>query len=262
MPSTTSNVANRAEHDTKRFAVHIAMSTERATLIPAHARGLTHEDDDAIDGGARRASSRATIAIAALSGALLASCGLNVTQYASSRGVTNAAALGVSLAAPKGLSREARDAACGGASSFSLMCVGQHGGANEARLGSWRASAAALGDAQHPATGPTRYCRKDTWLLSCLFYKANINDEATDWRHVKEECDGEIECDGVNKYWTSDLWHIASSGNADGCDASLSDGKGTDASSFYKEGSSGWRAYAAEAGGDGSCKVVNEWGNI
>jgi hypothetical protein len=95
-----------------------------------------------------------------------------------------------------------------------------------------------------------------------LFYKANINDEATDWRHVKEECDGEIECDGVNKYWTSDLWHIASSGNADGCDTTLSDGKGTDASSFYKEGSSGWRAYAAEAGGDGSCKVVNEWGNI
>ena len=57
--------------------------------------------------------------------------------------------------------------------------------------------------------GATRYCRKDTWLLSCLFYKANINDEATDWKHVKEECDGEFECDGVNKYWTSDLWHIA-----------------------------------------------------
>ena len=36
-----------------------------------------------------------------------------------------------------------------------------------------------------------RYCRKDTWLLSCLFYKADINDELTDWRSVKAECDRE-----------------------------------------------------------------------
>jgi hypothetical protein len=114
--------------------------------------------------------------------------------------------------------------------------------------------------ATRPATGAARYCRKDTWLLSCLFYKANINDEATDWKHVKEECDGEFECDGVNKYWTSDLWHIGSSGNADGCDASLADGAGTDASAFYKEGSAGWRQYGPD-GGDGSCKVVNTWGN-
>ena len=97
-------------------------------------------------------------------------------------------------------------------------------------------------------------------MLSCLFYKANINDEATDWKHVKEECDGEFECDGVNKYWTSDLWHVGSSGNANGCDASLADGTGTDASAFYKEGSAGWRQYGPD-GGDGSCKVVNSWGN-
>ena len=114
--------------------------------------------------------------------------------------------------------------------------------------------------ALQPAMGATRYCRKDTWLLSCLFYKANINDEATDWKHVKEECDGEFECDGVNKYWTSDLWHIASSGNADGCDVSLMDGSGTDASAFYKEGSAGWHQYGP-TGGDGSCKIVNTWGN-
>jgi hypothetical protein len=113
--------------------------------------------------------------------------------------------------------------------------------------------------AQHAADGSTRYCRKDTWLLSCLFYKANINDEATDWKHVKEECDGEFMCDGVNKYWTSDLWHIASSGNADGCDASLDDGSGTDASAFYKEGSAGWSLYGPN--GDRSCAVVNSWGN-
>ena len=118
---------------------------------------------------------------------------------------------------------------------------------------------AAAAHVQVPASGATRYCRKDTWLLSCLFYKANINDEATDWKHVKEECDGEFECDGVNKYWTSDLWHIASSGNAPGCDPSLDDGTGADASAFYKEGSTGWRMYGPD--GDKSCTVVNAWGN-
>ena len=101
------------------------------------------------------------------------------------------------------------------------------------------------------------YCRKDTWLLSCLFYKADINDELTDWRSVKAECDREPLCDGVNKYWTSDLWHISSSGEAPGCDASLMDGYGTDASAFYKEGSPGWNAYTA----DNSCHEVDEWGN-
>jgi len=237
------------------------MEGERAPILGARARASEDVDEGAREG---KTSARASIAIAALTGALFASCALNAGQYARARagtGLEGASALGVSLAAPRGLSRETRDVACGGSPRLSLMCVGQSGSTSRASEGKWRASAA-LGDAMVPASGPTRYCRKDTWLLSCLFYKANINDEAVDWRHVKEECDGELECDGVNKYWTSDLWHIASSGNAPGCDASLGDGKGTDASSFYKEGSSGWRAYAAEAGGDGSCKLVNEWGNI
>jgi len=112
-------------------------------------------------------------------------------------------------------------------------------------------------NAQTAASGGARYCRKDTWLLSCLFYKADINDELTDWRSVKAECDREPLCDGVNKYWTSDLWHISSSGEAPGCDASLMDGYGTDASAFYKEGSPGWNAYTA----DNSCHEVDEWGN-
>jgi hypothetical protein len=43
-------------------------------------------------------------------------------------------------------------------------------------------------NAQTAASGGARYCRKDTWLLSCLFYKADINDELTDWRSVKAEC--------------------------------------------------------------------------
>jgi hypothetical protein len=34
-------------------------------------------------------------------------------------------------------------------------------------------------DAEFPAEGGARYCRKDTWLLSCLFYKADISDELT-----------------------------------------------------------------------------------
>jgi hypothetical protein len=112
-------------------------------------------------------------------------------------------------------------------------------------------------NAQTAASGGARYCRKDTWLLSCLFYKADVNDELTDWRSVKAECDREPLCDGVNKYWTSDLWHISSSGEAPGCDASLMDGYGTDASAFYKEGSPGWNAYTA----DNSCHEVDEWGN-
>ena len=52
-------------------------------------------------------------------------------------------------------------------------------------------------------------------------------------------------------------WHISSSGEAPGCDASLMDGYGTDASAFYKEGSPGWNAYTA----DNSCHEVDEWGN-
>ena len=107
------------------------------------------------------------------------------------------------------------------------------------------------------ATGGSRYCRKDTWLLSCLFYKADVNDELTDWKSVKSECDREPLCDGVNKYWTSDLWHISSSGEAPGCDGALRDGYGTDASAFYKEGSPGWNAFVA----DNSCHEVDEWGN-
>jgi len=101
------------------------------------------------------------------------------------------------------------------------------------------------------------YCRKDTWLLSCLFYKADINDELTDWKSVKEECDREPLCDGVNKYWTSDLWHISSSGDAPGCDPNLRDGNGTDASAFYKQGSKGWNIFTS----DGTCREVDEWGN-
>eukprot|EP00227_Mantoniella_beaufortii_P020433 CAMPEP_0197584930 /NCGR_PEP_ID=MMETSP1326-20131121/7395_1 /TAXON_ID=1155430 /ORGANISM="Genus nov. species nov., Strain RCC2288" /LENGTH=320 /DNA_ID=CAMNT_0043149369 /DNA_START=118 /DNA_END=1080 /DNA_ORIENTATION=- len=113
-------------------------------------------------------------------------------------------------------------------------------------------------DALLPASsGGARYCRKDTWLLSCLFYKADINDELTDWKSVKSECDKEPLCDGVNKYWTSDLWHISSSGEAPGCDENLRDGNGTDASAFYKENSEGWTLYS----GDKSCHVVDEWGN-
>lgn len=205
--------------------------------------------------------------LGALAGALVASLAVNASQYARGRErMRGEAELGDSrfaLAAPRGLSRETHAEACGHASRFSLMCVGER----EERRGSWR-SLALLGQAapaqpekfaQLPATGAKRYCRKDTWLLSCLFYKSNINDEATDWKRVKEECDGEFECDGINKYWTSDLWHIASSGNAGGCDAQLDDGSGTDASAFYKEGSAGWRRFGPE--GDGSCKVVNMWGN-
>ena len=112
-------------------------------------------------------------------------------------------------------------------------------------------------DATQPAEGGARYCRKDTWLLSCLFYKADVNDELTDWKSVKQECDREPLCDGVNKYWTSDLWHISSSGEAPGCDVSLRDGYGTDASAFYKEGSPGFEMYYK----DGSCHEVDEWGN-
>ena len=112
-------------------------------------------------------------------------------------------------------------------------------------------------DASQPAEGGAKYCRKDTWLLSCLFYKADVNDELTDWKSVKSECDREPLCDGVNKYWTSDLWHISSSGEAPGCDQSLRDGNGTDASAFYKEGSRGWLIYTR----DGSCHEVDEWGN-
>ena len=108
-----------------------------------------------------------------------------------------------------------------------------------------------------PREGGARYCRKDTWLLSCLFYKADVNDELTDWKSVKQECDREPLCDGVNKYWTSDLWHISSSGEAPGCDVSLRDGYGTDASAFYKEGSPGFEMYYK----DGSCHEVDEWGN-
>lgn len=113
--------------------------------------------------------------------------------------------------------------------------------------------------AQEPAVvqGTPKYCRKDTWLLSCLFYKADINDELTDWKSVKAECDREPLCDGVNKYWTSDLWHISSSGNADGCDKALQDGHGADASAFYKEGSDGYKVFTS----DGSCHEVDEWGN-
>ena len=112
-------------------------------------------------------------------------------------------------------------------------------------------------DAQFPAEGGVRYCRKDTWLLSCLFYKADVADELTDWKSVKAECDREPLCDGVNKYWTSDLWHISSSGEAPGCDENLRDGNGTDASAFYKEGSRGWLIYTR----DGTCHEVDEWGN-
>ena len=112
-------------------------------------------------------------------------------------------------------------------------------------------------DAVTPAEGGSRYCRKDTWLLSCLFYKADVNDELTDWRSVKQECDREPLCDGVNKYWTSDLWHISSSGTAPGCDETLRDGYGTDASAFYKEGTAAWDLYTR----DGSCHEVDEWGN-
>mgnify|MGYP006133692681 CR=1 FL=1 len=112
-------------------------------------------------------------------------------------------------------------------------------------------------DAVVPAAGGARYCRKDTWLLSCLFYKADVNDELTDWKSVKQECDREPLCDGVNKYWTSDLWHISSSGEAPGCDDTLRDGYGTDASAFYKEGSPGWNVYTE----DKSCHEVDEWGN-
>jgi hypothetical protein len=58
-------------------------------------------------------------------------------------------------------------------------------------------------------------------------------------------------------YWTSDLWHISSSGEAPGCDQNLRDGNGTDASAFYKEGSRGHSIYTR----DGSCHEVDEWGN-
>ena len=43
-----------------------------------------------------------------------------------------------------------------------------------------------------------------------------------------------------------------SSGNADGCDVSLMDGSGTDASAFYKEGSAGM----APVRSDGRRRIV------
>lgn len=221
---------------------------------------------DALGRGARGTSASRLVGVLAC--ALAASLAMNGMQYASRARAERGGEVGLgngrfALAAPRGVSRAARDEACGHAPRFSLMCVGEREdrGAwrSNAMLGQAADPAAGASLALNPATGPTRYCRKDTWLLSCLFYKANINDEATDWKHVKEECDGEFECDGINKYWTSDLWHIASSGNANGCDGTLDDGEGTDASAFYKEGSAGWRRFGPE--GDGSCKVVNIWGN-
>lgn len=275
-------------------------ASERATLLSASDGSFTDVEGETRRGNARTGANTKFV-IGALSAALLASVGLNATQYANAMVKQNAyeteAALGSSrfaVEAPRGLTKASHDKACGHApTAMSLMCVGER----DTSRGAWRSMAAlgqAAGEQQqpgasmteemqadqqaiadsgavnlasagdgnfalHPASGSVRYCRKDTWLLSCLFYKANINDEATDWKHVKEECDGEFECDGVNKYWTSDLWHIASSGNADGCDVSLLDGSGTDASAFYKEGSAGWHQYGPS--GDGSCKIVNTWGN-
>ena len=259
--------------------------TERDTLLRAEKIVDVEAEMRASGDLQHPTATTARRAIIALSTALIASLAMNAVQYTyvGLFGAKNSPlGSGYALAAPKGLPREVHLDACGHGPRFSLMCVGER----EDRRGSWRPSAmlgqaandseeeeekSVLGgatntdveplgaDALHPATGLTRYCRKDTWLLSCLFYKANINDEATDWKHVKEECDGEFECDGVNKYWTSDLWHIASSGNADGCDVSLLDGSGTDASAFYKEGSAGWHQYGPT--GDGSCKIVNSWGN-
>jgi len=260
--------------------------TERDTLLRAD-KIVDVEGEMPASGDLQHPTTTARRAIVALSTALIASLAMNAVQYTYVGTVAasnSPLGSGYALAAPKGLPREVHLDACGHGPRFSLMCVGER----EDRRGSWRPSAmlgqaadaseeeekktTALGGstntdveplglgALQPAMGATRYCRKDTWLLSCLFYKANINDEATDWKHVKEECDGEFECDGVNKYWTSDLWHIASSGNADGCDVSLMDGSGTDASAFYKEGSAGWHQYGP-TGGDGSCKIVNSWGN-
>jgi len=226
-----------------------------------------------LGGGAPVSRSHTTSYMVAALGALLfCSALLNVAQFAQNRPGYQAISLGDSfnrveepraVVANSALGRPYCD------SGLVLKCV------DEASIGSAAAAvvpepaqptpvqpAAAASstpgeNAVLPSVGVAKYCRKDTWLLSCLFYKADINDELTDWKSVKTECDREALCDGVNKYWTSDLWHISSSGEAPGCDPNLRDGNGTDASAFYKEGSKGWNLFK----GDGSCREVDEWGN-
>ena len=232
--------------------------------------------------GEKRAPAAASVALGAL---LFCSASLNVAQFARARAAGGdpsvASALGQGYA-PRvqpllgnGNCAAGTMHACvqaGAAAGLGMAPMAPAGAAGAAAVDPAAAVAAADVDgvdsfveagtvpgrnAQTAASGGARYCRKDTWLLSCLFYKADIDDELTDWRSVKEECDREPLCDGVNKYWTSDLWHISSSGEAPGCDESLMDGYGTDASAFYKEGSPGWNAYTA----DNSCREVDEWGN-
>mmetsp|Transcript_7035 Transcript_7035/g.11015 ORF Transcript_7035/g.11015 Transcript_7035/m.11015 type:complete len:254 (+) Transcript_7035:283-1044(+) len=238
-------------------------------------------------GGAAPAPSRSVSSVAsvALSVLLLCSAMLNVAQY--TRGVTavpEMAKLGWGSFGPKThsfarMEDPQRDGRCN--NGLVHMCIDEVSAASSATAGATgvagvgqsKGESANAGqdgvdsnpergvvpgeDAVDPAVGGARYCRKDTWLLSCLFYKADVNDELTDWKSVKTECDREPLCDGVNKYWTSDLWHISSSGDSPGCDNNLRDGNGTDASAFYKEGSHGWLTYSR----DGSCHEVDEWGN-
>ena len=231
--------------------------------------------------GEKRAPAAASVALGAL---LFCSASLNVAQFARARAgggdPSVASALGQGHA-PR-VQPPLSNGNCAAGTTHACVQAGAAAGLGMAPAAPAATAGAALADpasvaradvdgvdsfveagtvpgrnAQTAASGGARYCRKDTWLLSCLFYKADIDDELTDWRSVKEECDREPLCDGVNKYWTSDLWHISSSGEAPGCDESLMDGYGTDASAFYKEGSPGWNAYTA----DNSCREVDEWGN-
>ena len=112
-------------------------------------------------------------------------------------------------------------------------------------------------DAVTPAEGGSRYCRKDTWLLSCLFYKADVSRRAGRIGGASSRVRPRAAVRRRQQYWTSDLWHISSSGTAPGCDETLRDGYGTDASAFYKEGTAAWDLYTR----DGSCHEVDEWGN-
>ena len=90
-------------------------------------------------------------------------------------------------------------------------------------------------DATQPAEGG-RATAARTRGCSPASLQGGCQRRAHGLKSVKQECDREPLCDGVNKYWTSDLWHISSSGEAPGCDVSLRDGYGTDASAFTRKG--------------------------
>ena len=80
---------------------------------------------------------------------------------------------------------------------------------------------------------------------SCLFYKADINDELPDWRSPASATASRC----ARQSQVLDLgptWHISSSGEVARVRRELDGRYGTDASAFYKAGSPGWNAYTAK----------------